>query len=178
MKKLISFLIFGLIFSSIAGQSVKITQLHIFRSPANPIIKDSDICIINKHDSIGSAQTVDSATGTIYFKDIKAYANSGTSFADTNKVGVQYVVPTTGNTVVSNGAQTLICNPSGTLSALTIDFPSTAQTGQTFNLIITQAIGTLSLTGGAGINIEGSFPSSSTNGKGGWVLYGTTWFWR
>ena len=177
MKKYILLALIALSFG--VNAQVKITQLHIFKYPASPIIKDSDLCIINKHDSVGSANTVDSATGTIFMKDLKAYNNANTNFADTAIQTTQYVVPTTGNTIQSNNTRVLIENPAGTLAALTIDFPASPVNREVFRIIITQIITTLTLTTASpGTTINGTIVTSSTNSCGSWIYLSsvTTWF--
>ena len=170
MKKIISLLIFGLILSKCYGQ-IKINQLHIIRYPATPIVRDSDRCITYKYDSTGSAATVDSATCTIYFKDFRAFCITGTSFADTNKVHIQYLASVTGAHDTSNGNQTMLINPSGTLANLGVVTPANPYNGQTFNLIITQAITSIVFSGRTGTLLTGS-TSAGYHSK--WIYYSAT----
>lgn len=60
---------------------------------------------------------------------------------------VQYVTPTTGQTVTSNGSAALLIDPAGTLPALTIVFPSPPSDRQTFNFGCSQIITALTITG-------------------------------
>lgn len=62
-----------------------------------------------------------------------------------NTANAQYLIPNSGNTVVSNGNSLLILDPSGTLASLTIVFP-TGIDGKTLKLISSQNITNLSLT--------------------------------
>lgn len=158
---------------------VTVPNLPLVAYPANPIVKDSDLCINNKHDSVGSSATVGRQTCVIYMKDLKTYCNSNTFFADTNLENIQYTQPTTGNTIVSNGRQRLIVDPSGTLAALTITFPSAPATGQIFSISISQIITTLTL-GAGGNAIKGTIVTSATNSAGSWIYYqpNQTWFKR
>lgn len=72
-------------------------------------------------------------------------------------------IPTTGQTVTVPVYQnTQIIDPATTLAALTVQFPVPLGDGHPFELIITQAITTLTLTPNTGATISGS--SSSTSG--------------
>lgn len=83
---------------------------------------------------------------------------------------VQYSAPTTGATVTATAqiAQ-LVCNPAGTLVALTITFPASPVNGQTFGISISQIITTLTLNGAGTDTIDGTITTSSINSNGGWV---------
>lgn len=92
---------------------------------------------------------------------------------------VQYSTPTTGSTVVSTASiANLVCNPAGTLLALTITFPASPVNGQTFGIAISQIITTLTLNTSDGSTIDGTITTSSINSNGGWVYIAsaTTWF--
>jgi len=58
----------------------------------------------------------------------------------------QYIVPVTGQTVTVSTTSRLILNPAGTLSALTIKFPS-AVDGQTLSIVSSGAVTTLTTSG-------------------------------
>jgi len=88
-------------------------------------------------------------------------------------------VPVTTNTVVTtSGINNLVCNPAGTLAALTIDFPANPLNGQTFNISISQIITSITLATTDGSTINGTIVTSGTNSKAGWVYASTpnTWF--
>lgn len=83
---------------------------------------------------------------------------------------VQYVAPTTGNTVTATAqVANLVCNPAGTLLALTITFPSSPINGQPFGIAISQIITTLTLNGSGTDVIDGTITTSSINSNGSWV---------
>lgn len=90
-------------------------------------------------------------------------------------VAIQYAAPTTGQTVVSNGAGTLIINPAGTLATLTITLPASPVDGQAFGVAISQVITALTVNGGT---IRGAPSTTSLNA---WAHYkfsaaAATWF--
>jgi hypothetical protein len=58
-----------------------------------------------------------------------------------------YVTPTSGSTITPL-TSVLVINASGTISALTVQFPSQATEGQRLRLISNQAVTTLTLTAG------------------------------
>lgn len=94
-------------------------------------------------------------------------------------LSLQYTTPTTGTTVTSTAqiAQ-LVCNPAGTLLALTITFPASPVNGQTFGISISQIITTLNLNTSDGSTIDGTITTSAVNSFGSWVysVTGTTWY--
>lgn len=63
---------------------------------------------------------------------------------------VQYSAPTTGATVTVNGNGNikLLINPAGSLLALTIAFPASPQDGDVLQLGSTQAVTTVTMSGG------------------------------
>jgi hypothetical protein len=76
----------------------------------------------------------------------------------------QYATPTTGGTIAvnSNGYVNLVINPAGSLLALTINFPSNPQDGDTVNFSSTQIVTTLTMNNGTFIGaltslVVGSF---------------------
>lgn len=83
---------------------------------------------------------------------------------------IQYATPTTGQTVVSNGSGTLAVNPAGTLVALTITVPASPYDGQTFTLVSTQAITTLTMNGGT---LAAGLTTMGANGGARWVWSAT-----
>ena len=91
---------------------------------------------------------------------------------------LQYIVPVTTNTVTATaGVERLVCNPAGTLGALTVIFPASPVNGQTFDISISQVISLFTISGGTN-TIDGVFFTSATNSSGGWVYVSsvTTWF--
>lgn len=62
----------------------------------------------------------------------------------------QYVTPTTGSTVTvnSNGYVRLLIDPAGSLLALTVALPSSPTDGDKVEICSTQAITTLTISGG------------------------------
>lgn len=91
----------------------------------------------------------------------------------------QYTTPTTGTTVTATASVAqLICNPAGTLLALTITFPASPINMQTFGIAISQIITTLTLNTSDGSTIDGTITTSSINSNGGWIYSSTanTWF--
>lgn len=78
---------------------------------------------------------------------------------------VQYVTPTTGQTVVANGAGALVINPAGTLVALTITFPASPVDGQAFEILSTQVVTTMTLGGGT---IASALTTIGVNGAARW----------
>lgn len=88
----------------------------------------------------------------------------------------QYVVPTTGQTVTSNGNSQLVVNPAGTLVALTIAFPASPIDGQQFNISSTQVLTGLTLTSSA--TILGTLTTmAAVNSYAGWVYSATASSW-
>lgn len=83
---------------------------------------------------------------------------------------VQYATPTTGQTVVANGAGALVINPAGTLVALTITFPASPIDGQAFEILSTQIVTTMTLSGGT---IASALTTIGVNGAARW-RYSTT----
>lgn len=83
---------------------------------------------------------------------------------------VQYATPTTGQTVVANGAGALVINPAGTLVALTITFPASPVDGQAFEILSTQIVTTMTLSGGT---IASALTTIGVNGAARW-RYSTT----
>ena len=80
-------------------------------------------------------------------------------------VAVQYATPTAGQTVVSNGAGTLILAPAGTLTTLTVTLPSSPIDGQAFGISSSQIITALTINGGT---IRGALTTIAVNG---WAHY-------
>lgn len=78
---------------------------------------------------------------------------------------VQYSVPTTGQTVVSNGSGVLFLNPAGLLVSLTVTVPSAPVDGQSFEVASSQAITTLTMNGGT---IKGALTTFVLNGWARW----------
>lgn len=62
-------------------------------------------------------------------------------------LAVQYVVPTTGQTITSDGSGTLLIDPAGLLLALTIVLPASPIDKQKFTMGSSQSITTLTITG-------------------------------
>ncbi len=117
------------------------------------------------------------ATTNGYLKDSSNLIFDGTGLTVVNTV--QYVVPTTGQAVsATTGIYQLVCNPAGTLLALTINFPTNPLNGQQFSIAISQIITTLTLATLDGSTIDGTITTSSVNSNGGWVYVQTpnTWF--
>jgi hypothetical protein len=63
---------------------------------------------------------------------------------------IQYVTPTTGNTVNANdaGNHTLIINPAGSLLALTVALNGSPADGDVLKICSSQVVTTFSMTGG------------------------------
>ncbi len=87
---------------------------------------------------------------------------------------VQYATPTTGSTVTSDGSPQLILNPGGALLALTIAFPASPADGQIFKFCSTQAVTTLTLSGGT---IAGALTTIATNGFASYVYSSSAAEW-
>jgi hypothetical protein len=89
----------------------------------------------------------------------------------------QEVAPTTGSTVTvnSNGFVVLLINPAGSLLALTIALPSSPTTGDRVEISSTQAITTVTMSGGT---ISGALTTLAASGKATYVYGGSaaTWF--
>ncbi len=92
---------------------------------------------------------------------------------DERKVAItQDSAPTTGSTVniASWGYVNLVINPAGAILALTLNFPSSPQDGDTINFCTTQTITTLSITGGT---LVGAL-STLLSGSFGYYVYNST----
>ena len=178
MKKIISLLTFGLILSKAFAQ-VSVPNLPIVRYPSSPIVRDSDLCINNKHDSVGSSATVGRQTCIIYMKDLKAYCNTGTAFADTNFVNTQYLAAVaSGSHDTSNGAQTMVISPNaGTIANLGVCTPANPKNMQTFTLIITQNVTSLVFSGRTSTLVTGSV-SAGYFGTWEWLSILNAWIKR
>jgi hypothetical protein len=90
---------------------------------------------------------------------------------------IQYVTPTTGQTVVLNASRdnTAFINPSGTLATLTITLPSTGVNGDIQTITTSQVITALTLNGGTKVGalttlVLGGFASYQ------WSSSGSKWF--
>jgi len=96
---------------------------------------------------------------------------------DSMLVKIQYVDPSSGSTVVSNGREQLIIGHAGTLAALTIQFPNGPVNGQIFNISFDDVITTLTLTA-PGMTIKA--PITTVSGASGyaWVFYNAVWHKR
>ena len=91
----------------------------------------------------------------------------------------QYTTPVTSNTVVCNQyVKSLVCNPAGTLAALTITFPPHPRDGMVFRISISQIITSLTLNTSDGSTIKGTIITSAVNGRGGFVydVTANAWF--
>lgn len=77
---------------------------------------------------------------------------------------VQYSAPTTGSTVTvqSTGHVRLLINPAGSLLALTISFPGSPSDGDVLQLGSTQAVTTVTMSGGTIVGGLTSFVVGST----------------
>jgi hypothetical protein len=126
---------------------------------------------------------VTNGSGTSY--NTKIFTLDGTTTSATVNgnllLNTQYTTPVTTNTVTTNSAvQTLICNPAGTLAALTIVFPPSPVNNQTFSISISKIITTLTLQAGTGgATINGTIITTAANSAGKFI-YQTTpndWFY-
>ncbi len=132
--------------------------------------------------SLGNGMNVGiGSTAPAYPLDVVGAVNSSTNLI--TQLGFsavpQYTTPATGATVVANsGVYQLICNPSGSLLTLTVDFPASPINGQRFQLAISQIITTLTLATTDGSTIDGTIATSAINSYGAWsyVSSVTTWF--
>lgn len=95
--------------------------------------------------------------------------------ANANTSTFQYATPTTGQTVTANGAKYLVINPSGSLLALTIAFPSSPTNGQLFSISSTQVVTTLTLTSSG--TVDGTLTGIAANGTAGWIWVATISSW-
>lgn len=87
-----------------------------------------------------------------------AYPPSATAIADV----VQYIVPTSGQTIVMpNGMSALVLQPAGLLASLTVTLPSAPIDGQRIVITSTAAITILTVNGGT---IYGGLSSFTLNG--------------
>lgn len=88
---------------------------------------------------------------------------------------VQYAVPTTGQTVTSDGSPMLLIDPAGTLVALTVTLPASPVDKQRWAMATSQAITTLTISGGT---IVGTLTTMPLAGYADFI-YNTTsakWF--
>lgn len=92
--------------------------------------------------SYGINITDNNRVGT-YNTGADTFANTGVSAI----VGVQYAVPTTGQTVTSDGSVSMHLNPAGTLATLIVVAPSAPVQGQQFNFYSSHIITALTATG-------------------------------
>ena len=93
----------------------------------------------------------------------------------------QYVTPATGATVTATQhVSNLICNPSGSLVNLTINFPAHPRDGDVFSIEISQIVTSTVLATTDGSTIKGTMVTSSANSHAGWVynVTSTTWYQR
>lgn len=104
---------------------------------------------------------------------MQAMEANGTAYNLAN--AVQYVTPTTGQTVVANGSGLLAVNPAGLLAALTITFPSSPVDGQSFEVASTQIVTALTMNGGT---IKNALTALAVNGWARWryVASGSAWY--
>jgi hypothetical protein len=92
--------------------------------------------------------------------------------------GTVPITPTTGQTVtVANNTNFAYVTPAGALAALTVQFPVPLGDGHTFELVITQAITTLTLTPNSGATIAGGFTTTTGYSTSKWryVAASTAW---
>jgi len=161
-------------------------------------VRDSDVFVCNKIDSM----KVDSmqATCILYFKDLMTaihaphvsthtsgqvmlWATGDTAkgvtihWADTNTANTQYVDPSSGSTVQSNGRRQLIIGHAGTLASLTIKFPAGPVNGQIFDVSIDDVVTTLTLSA-IGFTIKGTITTSASGAGSSWVFYNAIWHKR
>jgi hypothetical protein len=128
---------------------------------------------------IGQTQLYPQVDATYDFgQSSQSVRNVYSSGIDVNK-GTNVAVPTTGTTVtVAQTTNCQICQPAGSLAALTIQFPTPLADGHTFELSITNSITTLTLTPNAGASIVGTFSAVTTYlaTKYRYVASTTTWY--
>jgi hypothetical protein len=90
--------------------------------------------------------------------------------------GTVYAQPLTGTTVtVANSTNCEVIDPAGTLAALTVQFPTPLADGHKFELVITQPITALTLTGGTlvgGVTTTAGYYSSAWRYRAA----NTTWY--
>lgn len=103
---------------------------------------------------------------------------AGLTMTGTLKQSLVYSTPTTGQTVVAAATtQVLVIEPAGLLLALTVTFPSTPATGQTFRLMF-GANGVTGLTVGAGAaTIRGTITTGTADTSSGWIYRSTNTTW-
>jgi len=93
---------------------------------------------------------------------------------------VQYTTPVTSATVTATQqVSQLVCNPAGTLAALTITFPPNPVNGQVFGIAISQIITAITLQSGTGAaTINGTILTTGTNSAANFVYCSTpnAWF--
>lgn len=93
---------------------------------------------------------------------------------------LQYTTPVTTETVTTTAQmQSLVCNPAGTIAALTIVFPPSPVNGQQYQIAISQIITVLTLTAGTGAaTINGTITTTGVNSSGQWVyeITSNTWY--
>lgn len=89
----------------------------------------------------------------------------------------QYVTPTTGATVTANnnGYVVLFINPAGSLLALTIAFPAVPQDGDRLQITSSQAVTTVTMSGGTIIGALTSFVVGS-KATFAYESTSTTWY--
>lgn len=110
----------------------------------------------------------------LHSTDLASYQTTASAFAPV----VQYATPATGNTVAVNNGRCVrvLINPSGTLAALTITFPtSSLVNGDEIIITSSQQVITLTVSGGT---IIGGLSSFAVGGFASYV-YGSTankWF--
>jgi hypothetical protein len=104
---------------------------------------------------------------------MSAMEAKGTAFDTAN--AIQYVVPTTGQTINATGTGSLVLAPAGLLATLTVTFPSSPVDGQGFEVFSSQIITALTLSGGT---IKGAITSIAINGWARWKYSstGAAWF--
>lgn len=116
------------------------------------------------------------ALGNILTSDangVSSWETVGTMLA-TN--AYQYAAPTTGSTVTSNSRRALVLNPAGSLATLTIAFPSSPVSGQTFAISTSQTIASITLTG-ASFPSGGSLSALSANSSMQWRYISEVSLW-
>lgn len=88
----------------------------------------------------------------------------------------QYVIPTTGQTIVANaGTTTLLLDPAGALAALTVTLPSGPIDGQRFTVSSSSIITIFTMNGAT---IKGGLTSMILNGyaKYSYSVTASAWF--
>lgn len=104
---------------------------------------------------------------------IAAMETANTAY--TRASAVQYSVPTTGQTVVSDGSGAMFLNPAGLLATLTVTLPSSPVDGQTFEISSSQTITVLTVNGGT---VKGGITTILLNGWARWrySVTAASWF--